>query len=458
MEPSEAGGDPPGDRPPQNQFDRKSKPELFVHQPFQPGLDIASNIQKCEEKISRCFRDAGVHLHLLSITDDVDVRTFVQTITPKDGPNKGKQVKRVVSRFGFSSEAAKQAFAKVFPRQDLSPGARRSSSLWHVWAQGKPKPSFHAYGIRGAYGRVTEEALASALQGHKARLFKYCRLKAAGIMLNHSDDMFLIVRAIRVPRELTIGEASYKLFRIDPAPPAGAGPSSYAAAAAPTSCTAIQAGIELALAEAQFLASKNASQSPVPPAPPAAPPAGPPAPAAPAPAAADGDATEEPLAATQPQAPEPQNAAAELQPEAGEWQQPHQKKRIRIRSPSPPSGGTTATEVVPADNQLVGGDMATDGSSAAEEEDDKPADQVEMSDPAGDPGTAAAAALPDNLDVEMEVENEAGPSAAQTPPNPVVSPPKKKATKVSSSQPSRSGLRSAAKQLEHEKAAAPTSN
>ena len=234
------------------------KPQLLVYEPISEGAENGSSIFTNQQWIQTRLGDSGVNVSDQLISEAVDIQTVIQEITPKLGPYKDQKIKCVVSKFRFQSEDAKKQFLKAFPLKARSPAAAgaSSSAAWHHWIDSQPKSSFKAFGIRRAYGRLSQEDLAAALQPLKAVLVTYCRLRAPGINLYTNDDMLMIIRARNVPKELKVGEATFKLFWIQPAPAASSS-GSYAAAVASHTFDAIQARDEIAKAVEKSAAEKT---------------------------------------------------------------------------------------------------------------------------------------------------------------------------------------------------------
>lgn len=222
-------------------FDRKTKTRFHVFSPAPSTGSFSSNCIKAESAIAAAIDAVDKEL-FSQLTDDIngsELKSCTYLNKPKDGRDA-----RFCTKFELYSARAVELFLKTFPlnRRASNPDAGYTYS-WPDQPRfsksaprtRQPEDNYMALSIRGGQ-KIPKDALTTALSSAGATLCSTLPLRGHGFKTVSMNDSLAIIKCVRPPKNITVGDKPVPLFVITPVDPesTSANPSkgSYAAAAA----------------------------------------------------------------------------------------------------------------------------------------------------------------------------------------------------------------------------------
>ncbi|KAG7669618.1 hypothetical protein KSW81_007767 [Nannochloris sp. 'desiccata'] len=222
-------------------FDRKPKARFHVFSPAPSTESFSNNCIKVESAIADAIN--AVNSELFSqLTADIngsELKSSTHLNKSKDG---GEH--RMFTKFELYSARAVDLFQKTFPlnRRVSNPeiASRQFSYSWPDQPRRLPRvrvpeQDYMALSIRGGQ-KIPRDVLASALSSAQARLCFTLPLRGHGLQTVSMNDSLAIIKCLRPPKTITIGDKPVLFYVITPVnpevPSANPPRGSYAAAAA----------------------------------------------------------------------------------------------------------------------------------------------------------------------------------------------------------------------------------
>ncbi|KAL4514487.1 hypothetical protein Ndes2526A_g03955 [Nannochloris sp. 'desiccata'] len=222
-------------------FDRKPKARFHVFSPAPSTESFSTNCIKVESAIADAIN--AVNSELFSqLTADIngsELKSSTHLNKSKDG---GEH--RMFTKFELYSARAVDLFQKTFPlnRRVSNPeiASRQFSYSWPDQPRRLPRvrvpeQDYMALSIRGGQ-KIPRDVLASALSSAQARLCFTLPLRGHGLQTVSMNDSLAIIKCLRPPKTITIGDKPVLFYVITPVnpevPSANPPRGSYAAAAA----------------------------------------------------------------------------------------------------------------------------------------------------------------------------------------------------------------------------------